>query len=44
MMLSQEYSRLASYNALMVKMSVQLRGDTALKIGMATLSKVGSAH
>ena len=37
---TQDYSRLASYNNLMVKMSVQLRGDTALKIGMSTLQQV----
>merc|ERR1719409_1306463 len=37
---TQEYSRIASYDSLMLKMSVLLRGDTALKIGMATLSRV----
>ena len=37
---TQEYSRISSYNALMVKMSVQLRGDTALQIGIKELSRV----
>ena len=37
---TQDYSRLASYNNLMIKMSVQLRGDTALKIGMTNLKMV----
>ena len=37
---TQDYSRLASYNNLMIKMSVQLRGDTALKIGMTNLKTV----
>jgi len=37
---TQDFSRLASYDKLMVKMSVQLRGDTALRIALAQLSKV----
>ena len=37
---TQDFSRLKSYDSLMVKMSVQLRGDTAVKIGMTTLSRV----
>ena len=37
---TNDFARIASYNALMVKMSVQLRGDTALKIGIDTLSRV----
>jgi len=37
---TEEYLRLSSHNALMAKMSVQLRGDTALLIGIATLEKV----
>ena len=37
---TQDFARLNSYNTLMVKMSTQLRGDTAVRIGMTTLSRV----
>ena len=34
---TQDYDRVMSYGKLLVKMSAQLRGDTASKIGMSTL-------
>ena len=37
---TQEYSRIASYEVLLEKMSAQLRGDTALLMGAKTLEKV----
>ena len=41
---TQDFSRLSSYNSLMVKMSMQLRGDTALRIGRSTLHRVWYFH
>lgn len=37
---TRDHARLTSYDKLMVKMSVQLRGDTALRIATSTLSRV----
>ena len=37
---TQDYSRLRARDSLMIQMSTQLRGDTALKIGQHTLSRV----
>ena len=37
---TQDYSRIQSYDKLLLKMSAQLRGDTALQIGISTLEKI----
>ena len=37
---TQDFNRIQSYDKLLLKMSAQLRGDTALFIGTATLEKI----
>ena len=37
---TQDYARIHSYDTLLLKMSAQLRGDTALLIGKATLERI----
>ena len=37
---TQDYNRIHGYDKLLLKMSAQLRGDTALVIGTATLDKI----
>ena len=37
---TQDFARIAAHDKIMVKMSVQLRGDTALRIGMHWLSRI----
>ena len=41
---TQDYNRIHSYDKLLLKMSAQLRGDTALIIGTATLERIWYAH